>query len=105
MRYPASEKAEIIELVEQSHLPAKRTLDKLGISRATFYRWYDRYREGDIEAMADHRSRPDRVWNRIPDEVRGQIIDLALELPELSPRELAVRFIDERKYFVSEASV
>ena len=27
MRYPASDKAEIIELVEQSHLPAKRTLD------------------------------------------------------------------------------
>jgi RNA-directed DNA polymerase len=37
--------------------------------------------------------------------VRGQIIDLALELPELSPRELAVRFTDEKKYFVSEASV
>jgi transposase-like protein len=105
MRYPASEKAEIIELVEQSHLPAKRTLDKLGIPRATFYRWYDRYREGGLEALADHRSRPDRVWNRIPDDVRGQIIDLALELPELSPRELAVRFTDERKYFVSEASV
>jgi len=34
---------EIIQLVEQSHLPAKRTLDKLGIPRATFYRWYDRY--------------------------------------------------------------
>jgi hypothetical protein len=30
MRYPASEKAEIIELIEQSHRPAKRTLDKLG---------------------------------------------------------------------------
>ncbi|MGY3238186.1 putative transposase [Bradyrhizobium sp. USDA 4472] len=105
MRYPASEKAEIIHLVEQWHLPAKRTLDKLGIPRATFYRWYDRYREGGVEALADHRSRPDRVWNRIPDDVRGQIIDLALELPELSPRELAVRFTDERKYFVSEASV
>ena len=37
MRYPASEKAEIIQLVEQSHLPAKRTLDKLGIPRSTFY--------------------------------------------------------------------
>src|SRR5271167_4367423 len=96
MRYPASEKAEIIKLVEQSHLPAKRTLDKLGIPRATFYRWYDRYRDGGPEALADHRSRPDRVWNRIP---------LALELPELSPRELAVRFTDEQKYFVSEASV
>ncbi len=105
MRYPASEKAEIIRLVEQSHLPAKRTLDKLGIPRATFYRWYDRYRDGGPEALADHRSRPDRIWNRIPDDVRRQIIDLALELPELSPRELAVRFTDERKYFVSEASV
>src|SRR4051812_26375764 len=50
-------------------------------------------------------SRPDRVWNRIPDEVRSQIIELALELPELSPQELAVRFTDEKKYFVSEASV
>jgi RNA-directed DNA polymerase len=105
MRYPASEKAEIIELVEQSHMPAKRTLDKLGIPRATFYRWYDRYRAGGPEALADHRSRPDRVWNRIPDDVRGQIIDMALESAELSPRELAVRFTDEQKYFVSEASV
>jgi RNA-directed DNA polymerase len=105
MRYSASEKAEIIQLVEQSHLPAKRTLDKLGIPRATFYRWYERYREGGPEALDDRRSRPDRVWNRIPDDVRRQIIDLALDLPELSPRELAVRFTDERKYFVSEASV
>src|SRR4051812_33164676 len=37
MRYPASEKAEIIRLVEQSHLPVRRTLEKLGIPRATFY--------------------------------------------------------------------
>ena len=44
MRYPASEKLEIIRIVEQSHLPVKHTLDKLGISRPTFYRWYDLYR-------------------------------------------------------------
>jgi putative transposase len=105
MRYSASEKAEIIRLVEQSHLSAKRTLDKLGIPRATFYRWYDRYRTGGPEALDDHRSQPDRVWNRIPENVRHQIINLALEVPELSPRELAVRFTDEKKYFVSEASV
>src|SRR6188508_1298776 len=37
MRYPASEKLEIIRLVEQSHLPVKRTLARLGIPRATFY--------------------------------------------------------------------
>ena len=36
MRYPASEKLEIIRLVEKSHLPVRRTLDKLGISSTTF---------------------------------------------------------------------
>jgi putative transposase len=45
------------------------------------------------------------VWNRIPDEVRRQIVDLALDQPELSPRELAVTFTDTKGYFVSEASV
>jgi len=43
MRYPTSEKLEIIRLVERSHLPVRRTLDKLGIAKTTFYRWYDRY--------------------------------------------------------------
>ena len=37
MRYPASEKLEIIRLVEQSHLPVRRTLEKLGIQPARFY--------------------------------------------------------------------
>jgi transposase InsO family protein len=45
------------------------------------------------------------VWNRLPTAVREQIVALALEEPELSPRELAVRFTDERRYFVSEATV
>jgi len=37
--------------------------------------------------------------------VRGKIIKLALDEPDLSPRELAVRFTDTEKYFVSEPSV
>ncbi|WP_163078810.1 helix-turn-helix domain-containing protein, partial [Acinetobacter baumannii] len=34
-----------------------------------------------------------------------RIVDLALDKPELSPRELAVTFTDTENYFVSEASV
>jgi putative transposase len=49
--------------------------------------------------------RPGRTWNRIPDNVRSQIVRLALDEPELSPRELATRFTDTKSYFVSEASV
>ncbi len=105
MRYAASEKLEIIQLVEQSHLSVRRTLDQIGIPRATFYRWYDLYRTGGPEALEDRSPKPNRVWNRIPDDVRERILQLALEEPELSPRELAVRFTDTESYFVSEASV
>jgi transposase InsO family protein len=105
MRYPASEKIEIIRIVEQSHLSVRRTLEKIGIARATFYRWYDLYRSGGPEALEDRPPRPSRVWNRIPDAIREGILQLALDQPELSPRELAVRFTDAEGYFVSEASV
>jgi len=105
MRYLATEKLEIIRLVEQSHLPAKQTLDKLGIPRTTFYRWYDKHQTGGVDALEDKAPMPARVWNKIPDNVREQIVDLALDEPELAPRELAVKFADTEQYFVSESSV
>ena len=105
MRYSASEKLEIIRTVERSHLSARQTLDKIGIPRTTFYRWYDRYLDGGFDALEDKRPHPGKAWNRIPNAIRQQIVDLALDEPELSPRELAVRFTDGKGYFVSEASV
>ena len=62
MRYSASEKLEIIRLVERSSLPVRRTLAPLGIPRSTFYGWYRRYAEGGVEALADRPPRP--RWNR-----------------------------------------
>ena len=54
MRYPASEKLEIIRLVENSHLSARRTLQKLGIPRSTFNRWYDRFLAGGVNALVEN---------------------------------------------------
>ncbi len=105
MRHVAAEKLEIIRLVEGSHLPVRRTLARIGVPPTTFYRWYDRYREHGSEGLEDRSPRPGRVWNRIPEPIRERILALALEAPELSARELAIRFTDEEKYFVSEASV
>jgi putative transposase len=85
MRYPASEKLEIIRLVEQSHLSAKLTLDKLGIARRTFYRWYDRFLNGGPEALEDKVSAPSRMWNCIPVAIHDQIIELALKRSKTSP--------------------
>jgi len=38
----------------------------------------------------DGKSRPRRIWNKIPDKIETAIVNLALEEPDLSPRELAV---------------
>jgi putative transposase len=105
MRYPAAEKLEIIRTVETSILPVRKTLAKIGIPKSTFYAWYDRYAAGGLDALEDHRPRPRRVWNRIPDDVREKIVVLALDEPDLSPREIAVAFTDRERSFVSEASV
>ena len=104
MRYPASEKLEIIRTVEGAHLPAKQTLDMLSIPRSTFYRWYDLYVDGGFDALADSSPRPRRVWNRIPDVRRDDLIEFALEHEALSTRQLAVKYTDEKRYFVSESS-
>ena len=105
MRYAAAEKLEIIRLVEQSSLPVRRTLAQLGISRATFYRWYQRYVARGAVALQDGQPAPRRVWNKLPEAVTAAVIDLGLKEPELSPRELATAFVDQQQYFVSEASV
>ena len=105
MRYPASEKLEIIRLVEEGHLSARQTLAKLGIPRTTFYRWYDRYLQRGESGLQDQSPKPKHVWNRVPDEVKHKVVNLALKETELSPRELAVTFTDQERYFVSESTV
>ena len=103
-RLPASEKLAIIRLVEPLAPPAQAYLD---------HAWHlqtdvlslARYQHLGEVGLEGRRSGPSRAWKRLPDTVREQVIDLALEQPELSPRELAVTFIDTRGYFISEASV
>ncbi len=91
MRYTVSEKLQIIQRVEQSALPVRRTLRQLGIRKSTFYGWYRRYVEGALEALEDQPPRPSRVWNMVPEEAVEAILELALAEPALSPRELAVK--------------
>jgi len=105
MRYTHAEKLEIIKLVETSDQPVKRTLAELSVPRSTFYRWYERYRVAGAAGLADRSPGPRRFWNRIPDAVRQQVVERALERPDLSPRELACHFTDTEDYFISETSV
>ena len=91
MRWTASEKMEIIGLVEGTDLPVRATLRQLGVPRSTFYGWYHRYRVDGFDALHDQKPAPRPRWNVIPKAIQGKVLDLALERTDLSPRELACR--------------
>jgi putative transposase len=105
MRYHQAEKMEIIKLVEQSNLPVKRTLEQLDINKSTFYKWYRRYLEDGYDGLSDKKPTPGRIWNKIPDPIKEQIVDIALEHPDKSPRQLAWFITDEYEYYISESSI
>ncbi len=105
MRRTASEKMEIIRLVEGTELPVRATLRQMNIPRSTFYKWYQRYEMFGFDGLHDKKPAPRPCWTAVPKKVQKQLLDLALERTDLSPRELACRYTDESRYFVSESSV
>lgn len=105
MRYSGSDKAEIIQLVQNSNLSVKKTLERLDIHKSTFYNWLKRYQESGIDGLEDRKPVPKAIWNKITEEHRDSVIELALDKPDLSPREIAVSYTDDKGYYVSESTV
>jgi len=96
---------EIIRTVEESELPVRRTLEELDVNRSIFYRWYQCYQDNGYDGLANNSSSPKKFWNKIPDHVREQTVDIALEETDKSPRELAWHITDTQGYYISESSV
>ena len=105
MRLSASEKHEIIQIVTRSEIGVKRTLEEFGIARSTFYKWYSNYLENGFEGLESKNYSTHRKWNSIPDSQKDLIVELALDYPELSARELAFKMTDELGIYISESSV
>jgi transposase len=104
MRLSAQEKEEIIRLVDRSELGVNKTLRELGIHKSTFHNWYKAYlQKGSSGLVPRRKSR--QQWNSIPDEQKQLVVEVALDHPALSPRELAVKITDEQQIFISESSV
>ncbi len=105
MRRSASEKLEIIRIVEGSELGVKQTLEELGISRSTFYEWYKNYLENGFDGLKPKVANRKSFWNKIPDTRRNEVVEIALDQTALSPRELAHHITDNHGWFISESSV
>jgi putative transposase len=98
MRRSFSEKREIIRIVEQSELSVNRTLDELGIKRSTFYGWYKCYLEDGETGLKPRKPERRTFWNQIPHSERQEVVEIALDKPELSCRELACYITDNKDY-------
>ena len=105
MHYSQREKYEIIRLVEQSDLGVIRTLRQLKVNKTTFYNWYKAYLENGYDGLKRKQSGQKYSWNRINEADRDKVVEIALEKPELSSRELAWHITDTYSYYVSESSV
>ena len=105
MRFSASEKYEIISLVHDSTVSVRMTLSQLEIPKSTFYDWCHRYQEEGFDGLQHKKYSDRRQWNQIPDSEREEVVKIALEEPEKSPRELAFHIIDKKDWFISESSV
>lgn len=97
----AIEKQEIIRLVDRSELGVNKTLKELGIHKSTFYHWYRAYLEKGADGLSA-KCVTRQQWNTIPEEQRQLVVEVALDHPVLSPRELAVKITDEQRIFISQ---
>lgn len=76
MRFTASEKQEIIHLVERSEIGVNKTLREIGVNKSTFYNWYKVYSEYGVDGLAPGKRASSRQWNSIPQEQKNLVVDL-----------------------------
>ena len=92
-------------MVVQSDIGVTKTLHEIGLNKSTFYNWYKVYSDLGIDGLEPNKRTSNRQWNSIPQEQKNLVVELALDYPHLSSRELAVKLTDEQQIFVSESSV
>ncbi len=105
MRFTQDEKHEIIRIVTHGDLSVNRTLQELGLHKRTFYNWYSRYLKHGYDGLAPKAKGRQQTWNKVPQKQRNEVVNQALEHPNMSCRELATHIVDKHKWFISESSV
>jgi len=98
----AAEKRRILALVADSGLPRRRALMHLGLPKSTYYHWLRRQEEGRLQDKKGGSAIP---WNKLKPGEEARIVTQARASPELSCRQLALRMVDDERWYVSESTV
>lgn len=101
----AEKKLEVLRAIESSALPTKEALARLDVPSSTYYRWRQRFRRKGKEGLRDRSPYKGWTWNQILPEERKKILEVALRVPQWSPREISCHITDRCGFTVSESTV
>ena len=91
----AVERDDIITQVTKSSLPIRQALSRLGLPKSTYYRW--------LKPKDGSKSRV--PWNKLSSEEEEVVLANAIDWPELSSRQLALKITDTDGLYISESTV
>lgn len=91
----AVERDDIITQVTKSSLPIRQALSRLGLPKSTYYRW--------LKPKDGSKSRV--PWNKLSSEEEEVVLANAIDWPELSSRQLALKLTDTDGLYISESTV
>jgi len=95
----ALEKTMVLGLMAKSSTNKSQTLAKIGIPRRTYYNWVKKEKAGGNKPTKR------KSWNRIRKGEEQTVMDHARVSPELSPRQLSLKLVDDYGYWISESTV
>jgi transposase-like protein len=93
--------AVVCQTKRRSGWPARRTLQQLGVSPASYYRWRGEARQA--KAVAPEPARPVQAYEATDEEKRA-VRSYALKHPGIRHRELAWRMVDEEVAYLSPST-
>ena len=99
------DKIALLQELKELHGVRRQKLLALGIPCSTYYRWQRLYRDQGGDGLQGKRRAPKRIWNRLREDERRRIIEVAKHHPELSSRLLAIKITDEEHFCVSPTTV
>jgi len=101
----ADEKADLIRRVDLFQGSREKILKSLKIKRSTFYKWRRAFDEYGMEGLKKLKAGAKRIWNKLTDSETREVLEVARNHPELSPRLLSVKITDDGSFSVSESTV
>ena len=101
----AKEREDLINKLEGMGWNKRKALQELGIPESTYYSWKKCYEEKGPRGLLKKSTAAGRIWNRLLESEKLEILRITREQPEKSARLLAVEITDNHSFSVSESTV